>query len=116
MNSSNEIFEKTNSLLQEIMLVEKKANMNDLTALTPLLIQASDYFDRINKSEASFFIDEALLKLSQDGVKVELQSILNVPGFISKNPIATLIRIADKLDELNKQSISNNIDMALAIL
>ena len=121
MNNSNEILFKMNSLLEEASMIKKEASADDeIKGLASSLLHVSDYLDTIGEKEASFFIDEALSILASDDITinhVDISDVSNIStDIITKASISTLLRLSDRFDELNKQSVSDNIDMALTIL
>jgi hypothetical protein len=122
VQNADEILVKMASLLEDAGVLEKTAapeSTPELDAIAGSIMSIADQLDMAGADVAAARLDAALGRMAEVGCKPEIKDAAEQPAgdkdVVLKAAATTLIRIADKLDEL-EMAAAADIDRALMAL
>jgi hypothetical protein len=120
IENAEEILVKMASLLQDAGVLEKTASRDtqELDAIAGSIMFIADQLDMTGASAAASRLDAALAKMAEAGCSPDIEKSaepVEDKAMILKAAATALIRIADRLDEL-EMGAAEDVDLALTAL
>lgn len=120
VQNPEEILVKMASLLKEagVLEQEKTTGAAELNAMAGSIMVIADQLDRAGAEIAASRLDDALGRLAEAGCRPDMPELDNAEAdrnIVLKAATTTLIRIADRLDDL-EATAAQDVDRALAAL
>jgi hypothetical protein len=122
VQNADDILVKMASLLQDAGVLEKTAapeSTPELDAIAGSIMSIADQLDMAGAGVAAERLDTALARMAEAGCSPDIREAAAEPAgdraVVLKAAATTLIRIADRLDEL-EMAAANDIDRALTAL